>query len=234
MGPAGGGDVSNRVCSCSGRTGSVCLSCKIPRSFTKCGIAHLGVDCSCRSSHRTGAYVHELTIGRSTSISQLASVESGGPGRSGRPSEVSGPGELDELGEPGAASMIASSGKVHSGRPGSFAVPVRRNLIVSGVVVEPGLTVDHKYCSRCPVTLRITTWNWGEPLPHVSLRGTVISKLLAFIHRAMAVAQLTALHLSCRRIYLGAGWRVLQRCLQLRCGSLIIFRSRFCLLLRWR
>ena len=90
-------------------------------------------------------------------------------------------------------------------------MPVRRNLIVSGVVVEPGLarTIDHTYCSCCPITLRITTWNleygrrlvhWymivSDPLPHVSLRGTVISKLLAFTHRAMAVVQSTALHRS--------------------------------------
>ena len=46
MGSAGGGDVSNRVCSCSGRTGSGCLSCQISRSFTKCGMA-LGAMGSC-------------------------------------------------------------------------------------------------------------------------------------------------------------------------------------------
>ena len=46
----------------------------------------------------------------------------------------------------------------------TIAVPVRRNLIVSGVVVEPGLarTVNHIFRSRYPVTLRITTWNWGS------------------------------------------------------------------------
>ena len=44
-------------------------------------------------------------------------------------------------------------------------MPVRRNLIASGVVVEPVLahTVDHTYRSRCPVTLQIITWNWGSP-----------------------------------------------------------------------
>ena len=38
--------------------------------------------------------------------------------------------------------------------------------------------------------------NFSDPLPHVSLMGMVISKLLAFTHRALAVVQLTALHLS--------------------------------------
>ena len=70
----------------------------------------LGVDCGCRSSDRIGSYLHELTIGCSTSISQPAS---GGPGK---PGEAGGPGELGEL---SAASMITSSGKVHSGWPGS-------------------------------------------------------------------------------------------------------------------
>ena len=63
---------------------------------------HIGADCGCCLTDRTGAYVYELTIGRSTSISQPASGEAGGPG---------------ELGDPVAASMIASSGKVHSVRP---------------------------------------------------------------------------------------------------------------------
>ena len=36
---------------------------------------------------------------------------------------------------------------------------------------------------------------FSDPLPHVSLRGMVISKLLVFTHQAMVVAQLTALHL---------------------------------------
>ena len=53
-------------------------------------------------------YVHELTIGPSTST-----------GGSGRPGKADEPSELSELGEPGAASMIASYGKVHSGWPGS-------------------------------------------------------------------------------------------------------------------
>ena len=38
--------------------------------------------------------------------------------------------------------------------------------------------------------------NFSDPLPHVSLMGMVISKLLAFTHRALAVVQLTPLHLS--------------------------------------
>ena len=63
---------------------------------------HIGAGCGCFSIERTGAYVYELTIGRSTSISQPTSGEAGGPG---------------ELGDPVAASMIASSGKVHSVRP---------------------------------------------------------------------------------------------------------------------
>ena len=37
---------------------------------------------------------------------------------------------------------------------------------------------------------------FSDPLPHRSLRGRVITKLLAFTDRAMALAQLTALHLS--------------------------------------
>ena len=35
-----------------------------------------------------------------------------------------------------------------------------------------------------------------DPMPHVSLRGKVITYLITFVNRAMAVAQLTHLHLS--------------------------------------
>ena len=37
---------------------------------------------------------------------------------------------------------------------------------------------------------------YRDPLSHVSLRGTVMRKLIAFVNQAMAVAQLTNLHLS--------------------------------------
>ena len=37
---------------------------------------------------------------------------------------------------------------------------------------------------------------YGDPLPHPALRGKVLQQLLGFVHRAMAIAQLTHLHLT--------------------------------------
>ena len=57
---------------------------------------------------------------------------------------------------------------------------------------------------------------FSDPLPHVSLRRTVISKLLVFTHRAMAVAQLNALHMSISSsgTSISAPVGVLERCLR--------------------
>ena len=45
---------------------------------------------------------------------------------------------------------------------------------------------------------RIVHWYriYRDPMPHVSLRDGVIRKLLAFVHRTMAIAQLTHLQLT--------------------------------------
>ena len=50
--------------------------------------------------------------------------------------------------------------------------------------LELGYRLVHKY--------RI----YRDPLPHPSLWGKVLGQLLGFVHRAMAIAQLTHLHLA--------------------------------------
>ena len=49
---------------------------------------------------------------------------------------------------------------------------------------ESGRQLVHRHCT------------FRDLMPHVSLQGKVISDLIVFVHRAMAVAQMTHLHLS--------------------------------------
>ena len=61
---------------------------------------------------------------------------------------------------------------------------------VSGMVVDIKLFHD----SGCRLVHRYRIY--GDPLPHPALRKGVLKKLLGFVHRTMATAQLTHLHLT--------------------------------------
>ena len=61
---------------------------------------------------------------------------------------------------------------------------------VSGVATD--VKLFHEAGCRLVHRYRI----YRDPMPHVSLRGKVISNLIGFVNRAMAVAKLTHLHLT--------------------------------------
>ena len=73
LGPTGGGDVSNRVCSCPGCAGSgrECygfhgVSLYVLLAYEPWShVDHAGVACGCRSSDQIGAYVHAVVSGHS-------------------------------------------------------------------------------------------------------------------------------------------------------------------------
>ena len=66
-----------------------------------------------------------------------------------------------------------------------------------GVYIDvSGVATDVKLFHEAGCRLVHRYWIYRDPLPHVSLRGKVMSKLHAFVNRTMVVAQLTHLHLS--------------------------------------
>ena len=63
-------------------------------------------------------------------------------------------------------------------------------LDVSGVATDVKLFQE----SGCRLIHRYRIYRY--PMPHVSLQGKVIRNLITFVHRTMAIAQLTRLHLT--------------------------------------
>ena len=61
---------------------------------------------------------------------------------------------------------------------------------VSGVAVDVRLFHE----SRCRLVHKYRVYR--DPFPHPALRGWVMNKLLALVARAMAIAQLTQLHIT--------------------------------------
>ena len=61
---------------------------------------------------------------------------------------------------------------------------------VSGVAVDAKLFHDSGHCLVHKYQI------YRDPIPHPALRGRVVSKLINFVARAMAIAQLTHLHLT--------------------------------------
>ena len=72
--------------------------------------------------------------------------------------------------------------------PGFWQAALRPDM--SGV--ETDVRLFHESGCRFVHRYRI----YKDPMPHVSLQGKVVASLIMFVHRAMAIAQLTHLHLA--------------------------------------